>query len=75
MESIHVKENFKISMNKSELALSKTKLRRKGCNRSKTLQSSQSNNNETLPLIMKKLHEQRYSWKPHGKNSLYWTFY
>jgi hypothetical protein len=30
MESIHVKEDLKISMNESEIALSKTKLRRKG---------------------------------------------
>jgi hypothetical protein len=51
----------------------KTKVER--CERFKTLQSSLSNNDETLHLIVKKLHEQRFSWKLHGINSLYPTFY
>jgi hypothetical protein len=39
------------------------------------LPSSLSNNDETLHLIIKKLHEQRFSWKSHGRNSLCSTIY
>ncbi len=31
--------------------------------------SSQSENDDTMQLIKKKLHEQMLKWKPHGKNS------
>jgi hypothetical protein len=61
-------------MNEGEIELEE-KTKEERCERFKTLPSSLSNNDETLHLIMNKLHEQRFSWKFHGINSLYSTFY
>ncbi len=37
--------------------------------------SSQLENDDTMQLIMKKLHEQMLKWKPCGKNSSTCTFF
>jgi hypothetical protein len=60
MELIHVEGSYEIFTNEGEIAL-EDKTKEKKCERIKTLPSSLSNNDETLHLIMKKLHEQRFS--------------
>ncbi len=60
MELIHVEGSYEILMNEGEIALEE-KTKEEKCERFKTLPSSLSNNDETLHLIMKKLHEQRFS--------------
>jgi hypothetical protein len=58
MESKHVEGSFDIFLNESEIAFEEiTKEER--FNKFETLPNSQSNNDETLHLIMKKLHDQR----------------
>jgi hypothetical protein len=52
----------------------KTKGKTKG-EGSKEIPSFQFKNHHTMQLIMKKLHEQRLNWKPHGKNSPTWAFF
>jgi hypothetical protein len=37
--------------------------------RFKEIPSSRSNNDDIMQLIMKKSHDQRLKWTPHGKNS------
>lgn len=37
--------------------------------------NSQFKNDDSLELILKKLHEQKIKWRLHGRNSLSWAFY
>jgi hypothetical protein len=60
MELIQVEGSYEILMNESEIALEE-KNKEERCERFKKLPSSLSNNDETLHLIIKKLHEQRFS--------------
>jgi hypothetical protein len=55
MVPIHVHESFDLIMNESEI-FSKDKSEKERFKRFETLQSSQSRNDETLHLILKKLH-------------------
>lgn len=67
MESKHVEGSFEIFLNESEIAFEEiTKEGR--FNKFETLPNSQSNNDETLHLIMKKLHDQRIVGNLMGKN-------
>jgi len=58
MVPVHVEESFVLITNESEI-FSKDKSEKERFKRFETLQSSQSKNDETLHLILKKLHEQR----------------
>jgi hypothetical protein len=58
MIPVHVEESFVLITNESEI-FSKDKSEKERFKRFETLQSSQSKNDETLHLILKKLHEQR----------------
>jgi hypothetical protein len=60
-------------MNESGIALEE-KTKEERFEKYETLLSSQLENDKTLHLIMKKLHEQKISWKLHGRNSPRWAF-
>jgi hypothetical protein len=65
MEPIFLDEGCNVFMNESEVRLEEIN---EG-ERSREIPSSQSNNDDIMQLIMKKLHNQRLKWRPHGKNS------
>jgi hypothetical protein len=52
----------------------KTKGKTKG-EGSKEIPSFQFKHDDIMQLIMKKLHEQRLNWKPHGKKFPTWAFF
>ncbi len=74
MVPIHVHESFDLIMNESEI-FSKDKSEKERFKRFETLQSSQSRNDETLHLILKKLHQQIIHQKPYGRNFICWSSY
>ncbi len=43
--------------------------------RFKGIPNFQLENDDTMQLFMKKLHEQKLKWKPHGINSWTWVFF
>jgi len=43
--------------------------------RFKGIPNFQLENDDTMQLFMKKLHEQRLKWRPHGRNSSTWVFF
>jgi hypothetical protein len=68
-----VEENFKNVMNENEIALVNE---RNEDERSKVWDIAKFiMTNERLHLILEKLHLQGINCKPHGRNSLCWTFY
>jgi hypothetical protein len=63
MEPIFLDERCDAFMNESEIRLEKII---EG-ERFKEIPSSQSNNDDIMQLIIKKLHDQRLKWRPHSK--------
>jgi hypothetical protein len=70
MEPIFLNEGCDVFMNENEIRLKEII---EG-ERFKEIPSSQSNNDDIMQLIMKKLSDQRLKWRPHGKNSATWAF-
>jgi hypothetical protein len=58
-------------MNESEIRLNE---RIEG-GRFKGITNFQLENHDTMQLFMKKLHEQRLKWRPHGRNSSTWVIF
>jgi hypothetical protein len=71
MEPKFLDEICNVFMNKSEIKLNE---RIEG-EKFKGIPNSQLEKDDTMQIFMKKLHEQRLKWRPHGRNSSTWVFF
>lgn len=66
--------SYDVSMNEYKLSMGEMNEDER-FERSNTLPNSHFKNDDSLELILKKLHEQKIKWRLHSINSLSWAFY